>query len=107
MAGKVSGFSAHQAHRREEVKRRCRTELQARAHGITGHAPVHSPSIDHIDFTLASVYQPALAPPRFSTPRLSAIYTLVVLVEFLMKPFLFGNFSVVICRAIVRLRFVW
>ena len=52
---KVGGFFAALAQRREEVKRRCRTELQARAQEFTAHSHVHSPRIDHVDFTLASV----------------------------------------------------
>ena len=52
---KVGGFFAALAQRREEVKRRCRTELQARAQEFTAPSQVHSPRIDHVDFTLASV----------------------------------------------------
>ena len=52
---KVGGFFADLMHRREEVKRRCRTELQARVQNFTGNAQVHSPRIEHVDFTLASV----------------------------------------------------
>ena len=52
---KVGGFFAALAQRREEVKRRCRTEPQARAREFTAHSQVHSPRIDHVDFTLASV----------------------------------------------------
>ena len=52
---KVGGFCANLAHRRQEVKGRCRTELQARAREITGNHRAHSPRIDHVDFTLASV----------------------------------------------------
>ena len=52
---RVGGFFADLAHRREEVKRRCRTELQARARAATANVQVHSARIDHVDFTLASV----------------------------------------------------
>ena len=45
--GKVDGFFTDLVHRREEVNRRCRTELQARARKATGST--------NVDFTLASV----------------------------------------------------
>ena len=52
---KVGGFFIGLTHRREEVKRRCRTELQSRARETTGNAPANSPRIEHVDFTLVSV----------------------------------------------------
>ncbi len=52
---KVGGFFTNLTHRQEEVKRRCRTELQARAEEITSNAQVHPLRIGHVDFTLASV----------------------------------------------------
>ena len=53
---KVGGFFADLMHRRDEVKRRCRTKLQARTQKFTAHVQVHSHRIDHVDFTLASVW---------------------------------------------------
>ena len=52
---KVDGFFADLDHRREEVKQRCRTILQARAAELTGplHADLTAPT--NVDFTLASV----------------------------------------------------
>ena len=52
---KVGGFFADLPHRREEVKRRCRTTLRARAVELTGplHAGLTTTAI--VDFTLASV----------------------------------------------------
>jgi len=52
---KVGGFFIDLVHRREEVKRRCRTKLPAQAQEITGNAPARSPHVDHVDFTLVSV----------------------------------------------------
>ena len=52
---KVGGFFATLRQRREEVKRRCRTELRARAQKFTAHAQVRSHRIDHVDFTLALI----------------------------------------------------
>lgn len=54
---KVGGFFATLAHRRQESKRRCRTEIQARTQKWTDRVQTqaHSPRIDHVDFTLASV----------------------------------------------------
>ena len=51
---KMGGFFTDLTQRREEVKRRCRTVLQAWAQNFTANAQVHSPCIDHVDFTLAS-----------------------------------------------------
>ena len=53
---RVGDFFTHLAHRREEVKRRCRTILQARAAQLTG--PLHAglTTTANVDFTLASVY---------------------------------------------------
>ena len=42
-------------HRREEVKRRCRTILQARAAELTRTAQAHLSDPANVDFTLASV----------------------------------------------------
>ena len=52
---RVGGFFIYLAHRREEVKRRCRTVLQARAAELTG--PLHAglTTTANVDFTLASV----------------------------------------------------
>ena len=52
---RVGDFFTHLAHRREEVKRRCRTILQARAADLTGSARANLPGQAHVDFTLASV----------------------------------------------------
>ena len=52
---KVRGFFAHLDHRRQEVKRRCRTILQARAAELTGSTRADLPSHVNVDFTLASV----------------------------------------------------
>ena len=52
---KVVGFFADLAHRQTEVKRCCRTEIQARAQAITGAVQAPSPHTDHVDFSLASV----------------------------------------------------
>ena len=52
---KVGGFFTDLAHRREEVKRRCRTILQARAAALTGSARADLPGQANVDFTLASV----------------------------------------------------
>ena len=52
---RVGGFFTDLAHRREEVKRRCRTILQARAAALTGSARVDFLRPANVDFTLASV----------------------------------------------------
>ena len=52
---KVGGFFTGLTQRRDEVKHRCRTELQARAQKFTVNTQAHSPRIDHVEFTLASV----------------------------------------------------
>ena len=52
---KVGGFFADLPHRREEVKRRCRTVLQARAAELTGTAHANVSGQANVDFTLASV----------------------------------------------------
>ena len=52
---RVGGFFTDLAHRREEVKRRCRTILQARAAELTGSARADLPGQANVDFTLASV----------------------------------------------------
>ena len=51
---KVGGFFTELAHRREEVKRRCRTILQARAAKLTGSARANTSGQANADFTLAS-----------------------------------------------------
>ena len=53
------GAPAAAQQQQPEVKGRCRTELQARAPEITGNDRVRSPGIDHVDFTLASVWYSA------------------------------------------------
>ncbi len=52
---KVGDFFTDLAHRREEIKRRCRTVLQARAAGLTGNARANGSGPANVDFTLASV----------------------------------------------------
>ena len=52
---RVGGFFTDLAHRREEVKRRCRTILQARAAELTRTAQAHLSDPANVDFTLASV----------------------------------------------------
>ena len=52
---RVGGFFTDLAHRREEVKRRCRTILQARAAALTGSARADFLRPANVDFTLASV----------------------------------------------------
>ncbi len=52
---RVGDFFAHLDHRRQEVKRRCRTVLQARAAELTGSARAGLPSRSNVDSTLASV----------------------------------------------------
>ena len=52
---RVGGFFTHLAHRREEVKRRCRTILQARAADLAGSARADLPGHVNVDSTLASV----------------------------------------------------
>ena len=48
-------FFADPVHRRAEVKRRRRTELQAHAYALTGSAPTNVLGAENVDFTLASV----------------------------------------------------
>ena len=52
---RVGSFFADLPYRREEVKRRCRTILQARAAELTGHARANVSGQANVDFTLASV----------------------------------------------------
>ena len=52
---KVGNFFASLSNRREEVKRRCRTVLQARAEQLIGHSPADTLRPPNVDFTLASV----------------------------------------------------
>ena len=52
---KVGGFFTDLSHRREEVKRRCRTVLQARATEMTSVAQADFLRPANVDFTLASV----------------------------------------------------
>ena len=52
---KVGSFFADLAHRREEVKRRCQTVLQARAAELTRPVQAHPYDPTNVDFTLVSV----------------------------------------------------
>ena len=52
---KVGGFFVDLAHRREEVKRRCRTVLQAKAAELMGSTQANPLRTTNVDFTLASV----------------------------------------------------
>lgn len=52
---KVSGFFTDLIQRREEVKRRCRTVLQAKADELMGRTQANPRSLSNVDFTLASV----------------------------------------------------
>ena len=52
---RVGDFFTHLDHRRQEVKRRCRTILQARAAELTGSARADLPGQSNVDSTLASV----------------------------------------------------
>ena len=52
---RVGGFLTDLARRREEVKRRCRTVLQARAAELTRPVQAHPYDPTNVDFTLASV----------------------------------------------------
>ncbi len=52
---RVGGFFTDLAHRREEVKRRCQTILQARAAELTRTAQAHLSAPANVDLTLASV----------------------------------------------------
>ena len=52
---KVDDFFINLAGRREEVKRRCRTALQARAEAMIGRAPADFTGHANVAFTLASV----------------------------------------------------
>ena len=51
----LDDFFARLPGRREEVKRRCRTMLQAKADAFIGHTQTDTPRPPHVDFTLASV----------------------------------------------------
>ena len=52
---KVDDFFANLANHREEVKRRCRTVLQAQAEETISQAPAHRTGPANVDFTLVSV----------------------------------------------------
>ena len=52
---KVSGFFTGLTQRREEVKRRCRTVLQAKADELIGSTQANPLRSENVDFTLASV----------------------------------------------------
>ena len=52
---KVGGFFTDLTHRREEVKRRCRTVLQAKADALIGDTQANPLRPSNVDFTLASV----------------------------------------------------
>ena len=52
---KVGDFFTNLTSRRDEVKRRCRTVLQARAEEMIGWAPADFTGPANVDFTLASV----------------------------------------------------
>ena len=52
---KVDDFFANLANHREEVKRRCRTVLQAQAEEMISQAPAHRTGPANVDFTLVSV----------------------------------------------------
>ena len=52
---RVGGFFTYLAHRREEVKRRCHTALQARAAELTSLLHAGLTTTANVDFTLASV----------------------------------------------------
>ena len=52
---KVSNFFTRLSGRREEVKRRCRTVLQARAEGLLGKAHADPCRPTNVDPTLVSV----------------------------------------------------
>ena len=52
---KVGGFFTDLTHRREEVKRRCRTVLQAKADELIGDTQANSLRSANVVFTLASV----------------------------------------------------
>ncbi len=52
---RVGDFFTHLDHRRQEVKRRCRTILQARAAELTGRSRANVSGQANVDFTLASV----------------------------------------------------
>ena len=52
---KVDGFFIGLTQRREEVKRRCRTVLQAKAYELIGDTQANPLHLDNVDFTLASV----------------------------------------------------
>ena len=52
---KVGGFFTDLTHRRKEVKRRCRTVLQAKADELIGATHANPLRPDNVDFTLVSV----------------------------------------------------
>ena len=52
---KVGGFFTDLTHRQEEVKHRCRTELQAKADELIGDTQANPLHPDNVDFTVASV----------------------------------------------------
>ena len=52
---KVDGFFTDLAYRREEIKRRCRTVLQAKADELIGSTQANSLRSANVVFTLASV----------------------------------------------------
>ena len=52
---KVDGFFTDLTHRREEVKHRCRTVLQAKADELIGGIQANSLRSANVVFTLASV----------------------------------------------------
>ena len=51
----VVDFLTHLVNRRQEVKRRCRTVLQAQAEQLISNSPVDTRRPVNVDFTLASV----------------------------------------------------
>ena len=55
MREKVGGFFADLTQRRDEVKRRCRTVLQAKADELIGDTQANPLHPANVDFTLASV----------------------------------------------------
>ena len=51
----MGGFFTDLTHRQEEVKHRCRTELQAKADELIGDTQANPLHPDNVDFTVASV----------------------------------------------------